>query len=215
MDILQKLYQNSGLIHVAENVVHFMDNSTVAGLRLVSKETNEFLTQIWQDRHETWRNNALAEARKLCQMKFDSKKRNQEGAYVQTSIFEKWPHWETALDEMNSKQIKAATFLLNEYMGVTQAGSPFGIGSQPVGTCSPLHYAVEQSGITWQSDRSIWAKLIDILIHTSLDFNAEDDRFGDNLLLNACNVGSRECVEVLLNNADKKGIGKILFYSFS
>ena len=215
MDILQKLYQNSGLIHVAENVVHFMDNSTVAGLRLVSKETNEFLTQIWQDRHETWRNDALAEARKLCQMKFDSKKRNQEGACVQTSIFEKWPHWETALDEMNSKQIKAATFLLNEYMGVTHAGSPFGIGSQPVGTCSPLHYAVEQSGITWQSDRSIWAKLIDILIHTSLDFNAEDDRFGDNLLLKACNVGSRECVEVLLNNADKKGIGKILFYSFS
>ena len=202
MDILQKLYQNSGLIHVAENVVQFLDDSSVARLRLVSKETNEFLAKIWQDRRDTWRSNATAEARKLCQMKFVIKNKGP------TCIFEQWPDWKDALDEMKSKQIEAATFLLNAYMGINKVQSTFGIGGKPVGTCSPLHYAVEQSGITWQHDRSIWTKLIDILIHTSLDFNTPDGWGNFTILLKACQKGSRECVDVLLNNADKKGIGK-------
>ena len=205
LDILQKLYQNSGFIHVAENVVQFLDNSSVARLRLVSKETNEFLAKIWQDRRDTWRNNATAEARNLCQMKFVIKNKGQ------TCIFEQWPDWKDALDEMNSKQIEAATFLLNAYMGIKKVQSTFRIGGKPVGTCSPLHYAIEHAV---HRHRSIWTKVIDILIHTSLDFNTPDgcDGWGNfTVLLKACQKGSRECVNILLNNADKKGIGKNFF----
>ena len=60
MDILEKLYRNSGLLHVAEHVIGFMDNSTVAQCRLVNKESNEFLAKIWQAR-------VMEEAQKLCE----------------------------------------------------------------------------------------------------------------------------------------------------
>ena len=36
MDILEKLYQNSGLLHVAEHIIGFLDNSTVAQCTLCS-----------------------------------------------------------------------------------------------------------------------------------------------------------------------------------
>ena len=219
MEILQKLYKNSGLIHVAEHIVNFMNDSSVAQLRLVSKETNEFLAKIWQDRRDAWRNNALKEARSLCEQKFKFTKIGiigysklmEDGTIVripdpgsdERSIFEKWPTWKLALDQVeNRKQVEAATFLLTRYFEEMQREHSDVCGFAD-GKVSPLHVAAEKSG-TWENPE-LWTSAVKVLIEMPLDFNTPIG-FGWTILQRACEEGSREFVEVLLDNAAKKGI---------
>ena len=203
MDILVKLFQNSGLFHVAENVIGFMDNSTVAQCRLVSKESNEFLANIWQMRQNIWRKSALKEATELCEKKFETYKRGPDGQRIEKSIFELWPDWKVALDELESvKQFDAVTYLLREYFKRKDGAVRFYPGNK-----SPLHFAAENSGESWydHEEVKVWNNIIEILISTSLDFNTCDGNNND-VLHKACLEGSKKVVEVILNNAVKKGI---------
>ena len=116
MDILVKLFRNPGLFHVAENVIGFMDNSTVAKCRLVSKESNEFLANNWRIRRNIWRKSALKEAKELCEKKFETYKRGPDEEKIERTIFELWPDWKVALDELESiKQFVIVTSLLRNY----------------------------------------------------------------------------------------------------
>ena len=63
MDILEKLYKNSGLLHVAEHVVQFMDNSTMAQCRLVNKELHDLVDKCFRKR-------AVQELQRLCEKTF-------------------------------------------------------------------------------------------------------------------------------------------------
>ena len=63
-NILETLFSNPGLSHVAEHVISFLDDKSVAQYRLVSKTSCEFLDNIWRDR-------MLRAARQLCKKKFE------------------------------------------------------------------------------------------------------------------------------------------------
>ena len=83
MDILEYLVSNPGLFHLAEHIVSFLDDTSVAHLRLVSKYSNELLENIW-------RNRARKEASRLCEQKL---KIYADEAFneIELSIFESWP----------------------------------------------------------------------------------------------------------------------------
>ena len=196
MDILVKLFQNSGLFHVAENVIGFMDNSTLAQCRLVSKESNEFLANIWQTRRNIWRKSALKEATELCEKKFELYKRGPDEEKIERCIFELWPDWKVALDELESiKQFDIVTSLLRNYIDHKDETI------RQTRMKSPLHFAAENSGGCYHEE----VEVFEILISTSLDFNTCDEH-NNTVLHKACLEGSEKVVEIILNNAAKKEI---------
>ena len=192
MDILVKLFRNPGLFHVAENVIGFMDNSTVAKCRLVSKESNDFLANILLMR-------CKEEALKLCEKKLQTTERGSYGKliYSYRSIFELWPDWKVALDDFESiEQFGVVIFLLQKCFAYYD-----------IMMCYPLHFAATHSGHqnTSVEEAEKWRKVFEILISTSLDFNTCDER-NNTVLHKACEKGSKEVVEIILDNAAKKEI---------
>ena len=198
MDILEKLYRNSGLLHVAEHVIGFMDNSTVAQCRLVNKESNEFLSKIWQAR-------VMEEAQKLCELKFetcsaeinkgDRSESPDPEEKCEKSIFELWPDWKVALKEITScDDLCRVTSFLQQYISKRTYRFTFTyIGS-------PLHFAA-------RNPRGDWADVIEILTSTSLDFNEYEalQRF-PSILHSACLYGHQDTVKILMKSAAKKDI---------
>ena len=82
MDILGNLCANPGLAHVAEQIVSFLDNNSVASCRLVSKNYSEFLVNIWRDR-------TVKEANQQCENRFRYDKiTNGKWRPVHASVFE-------------------------------------------------------------------------------------------------------------------------------
>ena len=202
MDILEKLYRNSGLLHVAEHVIGFMDNSTVAQCRLVSKESNEFLFKIWKARALDIQ---LKKAQELCEKKFESKKRWLDGRIIKRSIFDLWPDWKVALKEIKSyEDFCDVNYLLHRYfpqsktLAILRSTDP----SRSLG--SPLHFAAKNS-TGWYDEKEVWTRVFECLISTSLDFNVCTES-NDTVLHIACQYGSKEVVEIILNNAVKKSI---------
>ena len=201
MDILEKLYQNSGLLHVAEHVIGFLDNSTVAQCRLVSKESNEFLVKIWTVRGLAIQ---LKKAQELCEKKFETNKRMADGRRIKRSIFDLWPDWKVALKEIKScEHLSDVNYLLDRYfprsrtLAILRATTVPSIGS-------PLHFAARNS-TGWYDDKTVWTRIFECLISTSLDFNVCTES-NDTVLHIACQFGSKEVVEILLNNVVKKEI---------
>ena len=187
MDILEKLYQNSGLLHVAEHVIGFMNNSTVAQCRLVNMESNNFLAKIWRKR-------ALKEAQRHCEIKFEVSEYGIDGGpKVKTSVFELWPEWKHVLHEIESlADFKPVINLLKHFC----ENQVILVSAKP----SPLILAAETAG--WYEDGHI-QRAFEILAKTSLDFNVCDEV--DNTILHrACEVGSKDLVEILLNSVVKK-----------
>ena len=202
MDILEKLYRNSGLLHVAEHVGGFLDNSTIAQCRLVSKETNEFLFKIWKARALDIQ---LKKAQELCEKKFESKKRCLDGRIIKRSIFDLWPDWKVALKEIKSyEDFCDVNYLLHRYfpqsktLAILRSTDP----SRSLG--SPLHFAAKNS-TGWYDEKEVWTRVFECLISTSLDFNVCTES-NDTVLHIACQYGSKEVVEIILNNAVKKSI---------
>ena len=206
MDILEKLYQNSGLLHVAENVVKFMDNPTVALCRLVNKEFSELLATTWRDR-------AVQKASEYCKEKFligkwKRRRRTQgfEDIDIESCIFDSWPDWKIALHEIKDlrlKDILPVTILLKnfcrDYSRKRYGVSHCYAGGKPP---SPLHFAVSESRFLREENNQ---RAIEILADTSLDFSVRDEK-NNTLLHLACLNGSKSMIEVILRIAINKGI---------
>ena len=94
MDILEYLVSNPGLFHLAEHIVSFLDDTSVAHLRLVSKYSNELLENIW-------RNRARKEAFRLCEQKLTIYA-DEAFNEIEISIFKSWPEWKNALREIEN-----------------------------------------------------------------------------------------------------------------
>ena len=195
MDILEKLYRNPGLLHVAEHVVEFMDNSTVAQCRLVNKESNEFLAKIWLAR-------VKEEAQKLCEIKFEALVAEYESdgddRFEETSInsiFELWPDWKVALKEITScEDMCSVTYFLHQYISRRLKSRPLPY------IASPIHFAA-------RNPTGHWSNIIEILISTSLNFKRHDIFHSfPNVLHTACHDGHEDTVKILMKNASKKGI---------
>ena len=193
MDTLEKLFCNPGLFHLAEHIVSFLENTSVAQCRLVSKDYNEFLMNTWQNR-------AQQEAFRLCKQKLEIFEDATEERKVEISIFDYWPEWKNALREIEILQdLSDIIILLKNYVDFSicyESLSEKHYSSKS----SPLHFIAETGDVCKVSIRDF-----KILLRTSLDFNVSDDK--DNTPLHrACECGSKEVVELLLNNAVKKGI---------
>ena len=201
-NILATLFSNPGLLHVAEHVISFLDDKSVAQYRLVSKRSCEFLCNIWRDR-------MLQVARQLCKKKFEvyewsldiQMDQDEMGPKIETCIFELWPDWKNALLEIKSfEDLNVVIYLLRQYF--TQWGS-----SDLESRTSPLHFAAQHCQLFEEKEPLLSLKIFKILLETTLDFNVLyciDD--GATPLLYACQVGSKEVVELLLDYAVKKEI---------
>ena len=212
VNILATLFSNPGLLHVAEHVISFLDDKSVGQYRLVSKKSCEFLNNIWRDR-------MLRTAKQLCKKKFEvyewrpvvQMDRNEMGPKIEKCIFELWPDWKNALLEIQSfEDLSVVIYLLRQYF--TQWGSSHDLVSKT----SPLHFAAEHNELFEGKESLICLNFFKILLETSLDFNV---MFcidaGATPLLHACQFGSKEVVELLLNNAVKKGIEVQTFTPFN
>ena len=185
MDILEKLFSNPGFLHVAEHVVTFMDNETIAQCRLVSKKSNNFLNNIWKYR-------MMTEVKRLCNQQFEYRQMfgidEQEEIKVQTSIFEKWPDWNEALVQIqNFEDLSKVICLLKCYLCYY---------NDKTARHSPLHFAVFQNKL----------QTLKILLTTNLDFNTRD-AMGQTILHEACWCGrTKDALELILTNSSEKGI---------
>ena len=210
VNILETLFSNLGLLHVAEHVISFLDDKSVAQYRLVSKTSCEFLDNIWRDR-------MLRAARQLCKKKFEVYEWNPVvqmtrgagimGPKIETCIFELWPDWKDALLEIKSfEDLNVVIYLLRQY---TQWISSSNTRKYKT---SPLHFAAEHCALFEDKESLLSLKIFKILTETSLDFNVMlciDD--GATPFLHACQFGTKEVVEFLLDNADKKEIEVQIF----
>ena len=213
VNILEALFSNPGLCHVAEHVISFLDDKSVAQYRLVSKTTCELLDNIWRDR-------MLQAARQLCQKKFEVYEWTQAqffqsnmedlGPIIQRCIFELWPDWKNALLEIKRfEDLNVVIYLLRQYFTQwesSSSGFPRSL-SRLVYRISPLHFAAEHFALFEEKESSLSLKIFKILLETSLDFSVMyciDE--GTTPFLHACQVGSKEVVKLLLDNAVKKGI---------
>ena len=114
VNILATLFSNPGLLHLADHIISFLDDKSVGQYRLVSKNSCEFLENIWNDR-------ILRAARQLCQRKFEVYKNYDHsdfgidhGAKIETCIFELWPDWKNALFEIQSfEDLNVVIYLLS------------------------------------------------------------------------------------------------------
>jgi len=203
INILEALFSNLGLLHVAEQIISFLDDKSVAQYRLVSKKSCEFLDNIWRDR-------MLRAARQLCQKKFEVYEWTQVvqmdledmGPKIEKCIFELWPDWKNALLEIKSfEDLSVVIYLLRQYF--TQWESSSNLKSRT----SPLHFAAEHCTLFEEKESLLSLKIFKILLETSLDFSVMyciDE--GATPFLHACQFGSKEVVELLLDNAVKKEI---------
>ena len=203
VNILETLFSNLGLLHVAEHVISFLDDKSVAQYRLVSKTSCEFLDNIWRDR-------MLQAARQLCQKKFEVFEWTQVvqidlddmGPKIETCIFELWPDWKNALLEIKSfEDLNVVIYLLRQYFTQWEPSSDL------ESKTSPLHFAAENYALFEEKEPLLSLKIFKILIETSLDFSVMyciDE--GATPFLHACECGPKEVVEFLLDNAAKKGI---------
>ena len=106
MDILEKLFSNQGLVHVAEHVVSFLDDTSVSQCRLVSKFFNEYLENIWLKRSQK-------EAQRQCEIKYIVLEKNY---LFQTSFSESWPEWKSAVKEIdNIQDLNDAIYFMKQY----------------------------------------------------------------------------------------------------
>ena len=198
MDILENLVSNSGFFHLAEHIVSFLDDTSVAHLRLVSKYSNELLENIW-------RNRAQREASRLCNQKLEIFEDDTKERKVEISIFESWPDWKNALREIeNLRDLSDVINLLKEYVHYGEFSHSLSLDSEKTVKSSPLHFVAEP-GLNEENEEKVKLRLFEILLETSLDFNVCDDD-GNTPLHKACNWRSKEVVELLLNNAVAKGI---------
>ena len=202
VNILATLFSNPGLLHLADHIISFLDDKSVGQYRLVSKNSCEFLENIWNDR-------ILRAARQLCQRKFEVYKNYDHrdfgidhGPKIETCIFELWPDWKNALLEIKSfEDLKVVIYLLRQYFIQWESSSDL------LFKTSPLHFAAEHCALFEEKEPSLSLKMFKILIETSLDFNVlycMDD--GSTPFLSACEFGSKEVVGFLLDNAVMKGI---------
>ena len=198
MDILEKLFCNPGLFHVAEHIVSFLDDMSVAHLRLVSKYSNDFLVNIWQNR-------AQREASRLCKQKLEIFEDATEERKVEISIFEFWPEWKNALREIETlEDISDIIHVLKNYVDYSICYESLS-GKHYSSKSSPLHFVAEDDDVYISNQEKVSIRYFEILLGTSLDFNVCDDK--DNTPLHrACECGSKEVVELLLDNVVKKGI---------
>ena len=191
MDILEKLYKNSGLLHVAEHVVQFMDSKTMAKCRLVNKELHDLVDKCFRKR-------AVQELQRLCEKTFQVSDNNnmdfeQDPAEepLETCVFNLWPEWKNVVHEIKLEDYKPVILLLENFCDWNyQSSKP-----------SPLFLADELA----DEDETFMAKALEILASTSLDFTLRDEE-NNTVLHKACELGTKEVVETLLNNAVKKGI---------
>ena len=206
INILDALFSNPGLVHIAVRIASYLDNESMAQCRLVSKKYNAFLLNIWQER-------TLAEAQRLCEIELRThENREISGKMIPTSIFQEWPEWKVALKEIPKlEDLSAVTWLLWKYI---QSSRCYGMETVPyfslqwISHSSPLHY-IAKNYCTFKFDQvfeeSRAVKFFEILLKTSLDFNVQDVAL-NTPLHNACERGAKEVVELLLNNASQKGI---------
>ena len=198
MDILLKLIANPGLVHLAEHVVSFLDDKSVAQCRRVSKSYNVFLKNIWRKRA------AVKAARKQCEIKYRVMTHGRDEV-IETSIFESWPEWKVALNEIHSlKDLHDVTYLLKEYIKKARPSNP-----RDYKTCCsllspPLNFIIDLHKFIYKGEGKV-EKLFKTLLKTSLDFNTLDDRV-ETPLHSACALGSKELVKLLLDHAERKGI---------
>ena len=200
VNILATLFSNPGLLHVAEHVISFLDDKSVAQYRLVSKRSCEFLDNIWRDR-------MLRAARQLCQKRFEVYENLNYSEFdndtkIDTCIFELWPDWKNALFEIQSfEDLNVVIYLLQQYFIQWESSPDLEFKT------SPIHFAAEHCALFEEKEPSYSIKIFKILIETSLDFSVLyciDD--GNTPFLTACESGSQEVVGFLLDNAVKKGI---------
>ena len=201
------LLSNPGLAHIAEHIVSFLDDKSMAQCRLVSKNYNVFLLDIWQ-------NMTLKEAHRLCETKLKiSDDGTIDGKLSETTIFEEWPDWKEVLKEVTKlEDLSAVTWLLKEYFryiwhyDTKEKGMCYSL--QWDCNASPLHFIAENYSrfdyCNMYEDEDI-IRVLKVLLETSLDFNVEDGDW-NTPLHKACEHGSKKVVEFLLNNAVKKGI---------
>ena len=193
-NILETLFSNSGLFHVAEHLVSYLDDYSVAQCRLVSKTSSEFLANIWHDRMKQ-------EGRRLCQKKFEVNcNLDISSQKIETTIFELWPDWKNVLLEFKSlEDFNVVIYLLQQYFIQWEFSYDLNICN------SPIHFAAEYHLLFEEKGSLLSLKIFKILLDTSLDFNV-CNKTGHTPLHHACHYGSKEVVELLLDNAVKKGI---------
>ena len=199
MDILEYFVSNPGLFHLAEHIISFLDDTSVANLRLVSKYSNELLENIW-------RNRARKEASRLCEQKL---KIYADEAFneIELSIFESWPEWKNALREIeNLQDLSDVIYLLSSYVDSAESYQRLSLCFLISTKSCPLHFLAEDglSDLYCSRERRTF-RVFKILLETSLDFNVCDDD-GNTPLHRACARTSKRVVELILNNAVKKGI---------
>ena len=149
MDILEKLFCNPGLFHVAEHIVSFLDDMSVAHLRLVSKYSNDFLVNIWQNR-------AQKEAFRLCKQKLEIFEDATEERKVEISIFDYWPEWKNALREiMVLQDLSDVINLLKEYVESSETYEKLSLCAGWTVKSSPLHFvASDGPNFLWEEKKS-------------------------------------------------------------
>ena len=147
----------------------------------------------------------LQAARQLCQKKFEVYEWTQVlqinledmGPKIDKCIFELWPDWKNALLEIKSfEDLNVVIYLLRQYF--TQWESSSYLKSRT----SPLHFAAEHCTLFEEKESLLSLKIFKILLETSLDFSVMfciDE--GSTPLIHACGFGSKEVVELLLDNA--------------
>ena len=203
-NILETLFSNPGLCHVAEHVISYLDDKSVAQYRLVSKQSCQFLVNIWRDR-------MLTEGKRLCQKKFTVYEiespecdRRYPRPRIETCIFELWPDWKNALLEITSlENLNVVIYLLQQYF----IPSPCTVGKM-IQTKRSLHMGLRRSPLHFAArhiSSLLSQKVFKVLLETSLDFNVciytSRTPFHE-----VCQHGSKEVVELILDNAVKKGI---------
>ena len=211
-NLLPPLFSNPGLCPVAEHIISYLDDRSVAQYRLVSKKSSELLVNIWRDR-------MLTEGKRLCQKRFRVYERESnlfqsiihDGPKIETCIFELWPDWKNALLEiMCFEDLNAVICLLQQYF-IPSPDGDVGRMTQTKNLLdmdlrwSPLHFAARHSSLLEKREPLLSQKVFKILLGTSLDFNV-CIHTGRTPFHEACQHGSKEVVELILDNAAKKGI---------
>ena len=205
INILETLFSNPGLCHVAEHIISYLDDKSVSQYRLVCKQSCQFLVNIWRDR-------MLKEGKRLCQKKFRVYESPESDHWyprpkIETCIFELWPDWKNALLEIVClDDLNVVIYLLQQYFIPSPCADPGQMTQDKRQKTldmgyrwSPLHFAVRNiSSLLSQ-------KIFKILLETSLDFNV-CIHTGRTPFHDACQRGSKEVVELILDNAVKKGI---------
>ena len=190
---LDELIKNRGLQHLARSIFWYLDYSSLASCRLVSKSCKDFIDNHCDQLFEVWK--VLLQTLNICknaQFTVENFYMSdlEDDEYLDWSLEENHPDFMVVFDYFSDKgslpNLKTFTKFMVEYCDAMRAY----MNERKPYFDSPLHYAAEKKRFD----------IFDIVARSPLEnINIENCHAGHSLLGGACKKGQLEVIRYFIN----------------